>query len=99
MFTETFFVGLYSALMGFVLAVINLLYRSKCKEVDICCIKIVRDIQIEEELDLQQIRPNPIQSQNTLLLIFTCIHSCLLKHLDMFIYLSFYLFLIDPVYY
>ena len=66
MFTETFFVGLYSALMGFVLAVINLLYRSKCKEVDICCIKIVRDIRIEEELDLQQIRPNPIQSQNTL---------------------------------
>ena len=66
MFTETFFVGLYSALMGFVLAVINLLYRSKCKEVDICCIKIVRDIRIEEELDLQQIRPNPIQSQNNL---------------------------------
>ena len=66
MMTETFYVGLYSALMGFVLAVINLLYRSKCKEVDICCIKVVRDIQIEEELDLQQIRPNPIQSQNTL---------------------------------
>ena len=66
MFTETFFVGLYSALMGFVLAVINLLYRSKCKEVDICCIKVDRDIQIEEELDLQQIRPNPIQSQNAL---------------------------------
>ena len=66
MFTETFYVGLYSALMGFVLAVINLLYRSKCKEVDICCIKVVRDIQIEEELDLQQIRPNPIQSQNNL---------------------------------
>jgi len=66
MFTETFYVGLYSALMGFVLAVINLLYRSKCKEVDICCIKVVRDIQIEEELDLQQIRPNPISSQNNL---------------------------------
>jgi len=66
MFTETFYVGLYSALMGFVLAVINQLYKSKCKEVDICCIKIVRDIQIEEELDLQQIRPNPIASQNNL---------------------------------
>ena len=68
MFTETFFVGLYSALMGFVLAVINLLYRSKCKEVDICCIKVIRDTQIEEELDLQQPRPNnPIQqSQNNL---------------------------------
>ena len=68
MFTETFFVGLYSALMGFVLAVINLLYRSKCKEVDICCIKVIRDTQIEEELDLQQPRSNnPIQqSQNNL---------------------------------
>jgi len=66
MFTETFYVGLYSALMGFILAVINQLYKSKCKEVDICCIKVIRDIQIEEELDLQQPRPNPIQSQNNL---------------------------------
>jgi len=66
MFTETFYVGLYSALMGFVLAVINQLYKSKCKEVDICCVKVIRDIQIEEELDLQQPRPNPIQSQNNL---------------------------------
>jgi hypothetical protein len=68
MFTETFYVGLYSALMGFVLAVINQLYKSKCKQVDICCIKIIRDTQIEEELDLQQPRPNnPIQqSQNNL---------------------------------
>ena len=68
MFTETFYVGLYSALMGFLLAVINQLYKSKCKEVDICCIKIIRDIQIEEELDLQQPRSNnPIQqSQNNL---------------------------------
>ena len=68
MFTETFYAGLYSALMGFVLAVINQLYKSKCKQVDICCIKILRDTQIEEELDLQQPRSNnPIQqSQNNL---------------------------------
>jgi hypothetical protein len=65
MFTETFYVGLYSALMGFVLAVINQLYKSKCKQVDICCIKIIRDVEGEEQLDAQQIRPNPIQqSQN-----------------------------------
>ena len=66
MFTETFYVGLYSALMGFVLAVINQPYKSKCSEVDICCIKIVRDVQGEEQLDSQQIRPNPIQSQSNL---------------------------------
>jgi len=66
MFTETFYVGLYSALMGFVLSVINQLYKSKCSEVDICCIKIVRDVHGEEQLDAQQSRPNPIALQNNL---------------------------------
>ena len=66
MFTETFYVGLYTALMGFVLAVINQLYRSKCKEVDVCCIRVIRDVEGEEQLDAQQIRSNPIQSQSDL---------------------------------
>ena len=66
MMSETFYVGLYSALMGFVLAVINQLYRSKCKEVDVCCIRIIRDVECEEQLDAQQIRSNPIQSQSDL---------------------------------
>ena len=57
MFTETFYVGLYSALMGFVLAVINQLYKSKCKQVDICCIKIIRDVKGEEALDRQPTNP------------------------------------------
>ena len=68
MFTETFFVGLYTALMGFVLAFASQCYKSKCKEVDMFCIKIIRDIECEEELDLQQPRgpQNPITSQNNL---------------------------------
>ncbi len=49
--------------MGFVLAVINQLYKSKCSEVDICCIKIIRDVEGEEALDRT---PNPIASQNNL---------------------------------
>jgi hypothetical protein len=40
-------------------------YKSKCKEVDFCCIKIIRDTTAEEELDIQQPR-NPIQSQGGL---------------------------------
>ena len=65
MMSETFYVGLYSALMGFVLAMSAQCYRSKCKEVSFCCIKIIRDTTAEEELDIQQQRPqNPIQSQN-----------------------------------
>ncbi len=62
MFTETFFVGLYSALMGFVLAISAQCYRSKCKEVSFCCIKIIRDTTAEEELDTQSLdRPNERQ--------------------------------------
>ena len=64
MMSETFYVGLYSALMGFVLAVINQLYKSKCSEVDICCIKIIRDVEGEEQLDRQP--TNPINAQNDL---------------------------------
>ncbi len=63
MFSETFFVGLYSALMAFVLAICAQCYRSKCKEVNFCCIKVVRDVKGEEELDRI---PNPIVSPNNL---------------------------------
>ena len=66
MMSEVFWTGLYSALMGFVLAISAQCYRSKCKEVKICCIKIIRDVEGEEELDIQQRQPqNPI-SQNGL---------------------------------
>jgi hypothetical protein len=66
MMSETFYVGLYSALMGFVLAMSAQCYRSKCREVKFCCIKIIRDVEGEEALDVQQERQqNPI-SQNGL---------------------------------
>jgi hypothetical protein len=67
MFSEVFFTGLYSSLIGFLLAMGAQCYKSKCKEVSFCCIKIIRDVEGEEELDIQQQRPqNPIQSQNGL---------------------------------
>ena len=65
MFSEVFFTGLYSSLIGFVLAVSVQCYKSKCKEVNFCCIRVVRDVEGEEALDIQQPR-NPIQSQNNL---------------------------------
>ena len=27
-------------------------YKSKCKEVDLCCLKIVRDVDVEKQEDL-----------------------------------------------
>jgi hypothetical protein len=63
MFSEVFFTGLYSSLIGFLIAIGAQCYKSKCKEVNFCCIKIIRDVEGEEQLDRN---PNPIQSQNNL---------------------------------
>ena len=65
MMSEVFWTGLYSSLIGFLLALCSQCYKSKCKEVNFCCIKIVRDVEGEEALDTQQPR-NPLQSQNNL---------------------------------
>ena len=35
--------------MAFCLGVFSYLYKSKCKEVSLCCIKIIRDVEIEEK--------------------------------------------------
>ncbi len=63
--SEVFWTGLYSSLIGFLLAMGSQCYKSKCKEVSFCCIKIIRDTTGEEELDAQQPR-NPILSNNNL---------------------------------
>ena len=64
MFSEVFFTGLYSSLIGFLIAIGTQCNKSKCKEVNFCCIKIIRDVAGEEELDRQP--QNPIQSNNNL---------------------------------
>ena len=64
MFSEVFFTGLYSSLIGFLIAIGTQCYKSKCQEVKICCITIKRDVAGEEELDRQP--QNPIQSNNNL---------------------------------
>ena len=64
MMSEVFWTGLYSSLIGFLLALGSQCYKSKCSQVDICCIKISRDVAGEEELD--RVPPNPITSQNNL---------------------------------
>ena len=62
MFSEVFFTGLYSSLIGFLLAMGAQCYRSKCGEVKFCCIKIIRDVEGEEELDIQRPVTNDIAS-------------------------------------
>lgn len=66
MFSEVFYSGLTTTLVGFILAIGAQCYKSKCKSVKICCIKIIRDVEGEEDLDIQQRPNNPIQSQSGL---------------------------------
>ena len=63
--SEVFYSGLTTTLVGFILAMGAQCYKSKCKEVNFCCIKIIRDVEGEEQLDIQQPR-NPINSQGNL---------------------------------
>jgi hypothetical protein len=65
MFSEVFFTGLYSSLIGFLLAMGAQCYRSKCKEVNFCCIKIIRDVEGEEQLDNVS-RQNPLNRSQSL---------------------------------
>ena len=57
MFSEIFWTGFYTASGAWVLALVNQCYKSKCKQIDICCIKIVRDVVVEEEIDSRPLSP------------------------------------------
>ena len=52
-FSEVFWTGFYTSCMAFLLGVGRMCYKSKCKEVKLCCIKITRDVKGEEELDMK----------------------------------------------
>ena len=54
MMSEVFWTGLFSSLIGFSIAMGAQCYKSKCSQVEFCCIKITRDTTAEEELDIQQ---------------------------------------------
>ena len=61
----TFFI---TTMCGFLLALGRQMYKSKCREIDICCIHIKRDVETEEKIDEIQIqRPQSASStQNDL---------------------------------
>ena len=49
--TEVFWVTFITVISGMVIKLASMCYKSKCKEVTFCCIKIVRDTvgELEEE--------------------------------------------------
>lgn len=58
-FNAVFFSFVITSAIGCILGFTKMLYKSKCKEVNFCCIKIVRDIEgeiKEDELEIQNSR-------------------------------------------
>jgi hypothetical protein len=47
--SEVFWIAFVGTISGMFIKCLSMAYKSKCKEVSCCCIKIVRDIEAEEK--------------------------------------------------
>jgi len=66
MLSEVFWVAFTTTISGMIIKLVSMAYKSKCKEVSCCCIKIIRDIEAEEkEEEFRIIHPPPINSSNS----------------------------------
>lgn len=46
--SEVFYFGLVGSASALLLAIARMCYKSRCKEVSLCCFKIIRDTAAEE---------------------------------------------------
>lgn len=63
MLSEVFWVTFITIVSGLILKMGSYCYKSKCSEVNICCIKIIRSISNEEKLD--ELELNKIQKMKS----------------------------------
>jgi len=61
--SEIFWTFFISSVCGVLLVAIRLCYKSKCKEVDFCCFKILRDVSVEEREGELQLRNNSLKTR------------------------------------
>jgi len=47
--SEVFFVFLVTAVSGMIIKLASMAYKSKCRECSVCCIKVIRDVNLEEK--------------------------------------------------
>jgi hypothetical protein len=51
--SEVFYTFLITSVIGLLLGVGRICYKSKCSSIDICCIKVVRNVDVELKEDLE----------------------------------------------
>jgi len=54
-YSEGFWITLTGLVIGFLGITVKMCLKSKCDEVNICCIKIHRAVELEEKLEERQI--------------------------------------------
>jgi ABC-type amino acid transport system permease subunit len=51
--SEVFYTFLITSVIGLLLGIGRICYKSKCSSIDICCIKVVRNIDAEVKEDIE----------------------------------------------
>jgi hypothetical protein len=64
MLSEVFYTFLITTASALVLKLCSMFYKSKCKEVKFCCLKIIRDVDIEEKGDEFEITNKKVDTIN-----------------------------------
>jgi hypothetical protein len=64
MLSEVFLSFLISSCIACILAIGNQLYRSKCDKVEICCIKVHRNVDIETDVEIPKIELPTLRTQS-----------------------------------
>ena len=63
--SEVFWTFFITSIIGFFLAVGKLCYKSKCSEINICCFKVVRNIDSEVKEDLELGQSSKVNNEKT----------------------------------
>ena len=50
-FNGVFWTFFITSIIGLTLKIVSACYKSKCKSVDLCGLKIIRDVEVEEKFD------------------------------------------------
>lgn len=60
-----FYLSALTLVLGCLGLIVRYSYKSKCKEVQLCCVKIVRDTEAEEREDIEEMK-HPVPSSPSL---------------------------------
>ena len=60
MLTETFWMAFTTSVIGCIMGILRMIYKSKCKKCSICGFVIERDIDAEEQIDMMNIQKKEI---------------------------------------